>query len=1161
MSSAQELGANLDPEQQAQPLDILLIEDNAGDARLVEEFLSEDPIDATLRVEGSLEKGLQSASRGRPDVLLLDLGLPDSEGVEAVRQSAKSFPALPIVVLTGREEIGVALQAQEAGADQYLQKDELTPALVARTLRWAVERRRMERQVQRKEDWIEAITENISGGVFRVAEGDGIQHVNDGFLNLLGYESQEEVRGQPLSTLIAADGAEGLEESLRTEGEFGPVEVQFRRSDGSTFVGALSIQAAEGEGPHPRGNGGGEAIRHYDGVVTDTTDESAVRRRRLRVLSEALEQSRDSVLITEADPLSKPGPQIVYVNEAFEEMTGYSKEEIIGQTPRVLQGEETDPDVLDSLASALDAGRTWMGETINYRKNGEPYRVQWNVAPVRREEGEIEHWVSVQRDVTDERRREEALQARERQIRALANSVPGGVFQFEVLPDGEQTFTFVSDQAEEFLGISADPDGYFDRFVERVPPSHREKLLASIEEAVEEGTLWDHEMPFDRPDGTRIWVRGISTPERRETSEGEKFIFHGVTIDVTERRKAERRYEAIFNQTYQFIGLMEPDGTLIEANDTALKVAGLSEEDVLGKPVWEARWWQTNPETPERLKEAVGRAARGEFIRYEETIQSLEGKRVIDFSIRPLTDEEGNVTLLIPEGRDITERKERETEAERRAHAMGVVSDGIAILGPEGRYLYVNDAHAEIYGYDGPEKLLGNRWHMCYGEAETTRLEEEVMPTLRADGTWQGEAVGRRSDGTRFDQALTLTSLDEGGIICVVRDITERKERERELLRRERRYQAIFEDPGMLVGRLDPDGTLMEVNRTAMQYTEASEEDVIGQPFWDTPWWWGESESALRDKIEQAAGGEYVSYEASHTMPDGTLRTVEGTIRPVAGPSGEVVSLVVSARDVTERKTHERELRRAKEKAEEAARFKSAMMANMSHEFRTPMTSILGFADAIRQEVGAVATEGVDDEVTAALDSARRFAGLIRKGGERLQDTLSTVLELSRLQSNEADLDLEQVNVMEVIKSVEETGRPEAEDAGLDLEVESPADPLWAQGNPDGLEVALQKIVGNAIKFTGPGGQVALRAREDAGEAVIGVEDSGIGMKPSEVEQLFEAFEQESEGLGREYEGSGLGLTVAQTLIKQMGGGLQVHTTKGEGSRFIIRLPRGEPRS
>jgi diguanylate cyclase (GGDEF)-like protein/PAS domain S-box-containing protein len=126
-------------------------------------------------------------------------------------------------------------------------------------------------------------------------------------------------------------------------------------------------------------------------------------------LSSALEQARDAVVITEANPIDPPGPRIVWANKAFSRMTGYDVEEVLGETPRIFQGPETDRSVLNKVRIALENERAVYAETVNYQKDGSPYVVAWHIAPVYAKDDTLTHWVSVQRDVTDEQRREERL--------------------------------------------------------------------------------------------------------------------------------------------------------------------------------------------------------------------------------------------------------------------------------------------------------------------------------------------------------------------------------------------------------------------------------------------------------------------------------------------------------------------------------------------------------------------------------------------------------------------------------------------------------------------------------------------------------------------------------------------------------------------------------
>jgi PAS domain S-box-containing protein len=744
----------------------LLVEDNPGDAHLFGEYLKEGPVEATLRHEKTLQDGLGAIEEERPDVLVADLGLPDSEGTETVRTAAAAAPEVPIVVLTGRDDLQAALEAQEAGATEYLQKAELTPALVGRTLRWAVQRHHMQTQLQQRDAWIRSITERLSAGVFRAGTAGRIEYANRALAEMLGVDQVERLIGRDLMT-FSTDQLHW--DRMLEENGASDVEVEFDTHDGSSFVGLLNLKGAYDE--H------GDVV-HYDGVITDITGR-VQREKRLRMLSEALEQTKETVLITEAESLDRPGPRIVYANSAFEEVTGYAEKEILGKTPRILQGPDTERDKLDSLRAALEAGNSWSGETRNYRKNGEPYQVQWSVSPVRSEDGRIEHWVSVQRDITERRQRQRELERQNDFFEKAQKIAKVGAWEYDVLAD-ESTWT---EKAYHVVGLPTTAD---------TAPEH---------------TL-DLPHPADRP----------------------------------------------------------------------------------------------------RVREAFNRA------------------------------------------------------------------------------------------------------------------------------------------------------LDEG-------------------------------EPFDLEARIGA----------------------------------GDEEKWVRTRGEPQNGEEQVA-------------RIRGTIR-----------------DITERKEREQDLRRAKEEAERMSHLKSAFLANMSHEIRTPLTSILGFADAIGAEVGGAQT--AEDLDLATLD---QFSSLIERSGHRLMDTLTGVLNLSKLQAGEMQLDLGPVDLTNEVKEVVEEFGPQAQEADICLGIQVEDGPVWARADDGGLQIVLRNLVSNAIKYTEEEGQVRVQARQEGSVAVVEVADTGIGMDPATVSSLFDAFKQASEGVEREYEGTGLGLTLTKEVLDRMGGSVEVETEQGEGSRFIVRLPRAE---
>ncbi len=130
-------------------------------------------------------------------------------------------------------------------------------------------------------------------------------------------------------------------------------------------------------------------------------------------------------------------------------------------------------------------------------------------------------------------------------------------------------------------------------------------------------------------------------------------------------RESERKIRALYDQTFQFIGLMTPEGNLIEANRTALEFSGIKLGDVLNKPFWQTPWWVHSPELQEKLRQAIRKVAQGEFVRFEATHIAKDGTlHYVDFSLKPVKDKNGKVIFMIPEGRDITEQKKARDKGE-----------------------------------------------------------------------------------------------------------------------------------------------------------------------------------------------------------------------------------------------------------------------------------------------------------------------------------------------------------------------------------------------------------------------------------------------------------------------------------------------------------------
>ncbi len=255
---------------------------------------------------------------------------------------------------------------------------------------------------------------------------------------------------------------------------------------------------------------------------------------------------------------------------------------------------------------------------------------------------------------------------------------------------------------------------------------------------------------------------------------------------------------------------------------------------------------------------------------------------------------------------------------------------------------------------------------------------------------------------------------------------------------------------------------------------------------------------------------------------------------------------IKAARKMTEhlRRSEERQ-RELAFKAEQASRMKSLFLANMSHDVRTPMTAILGYSRLLEQELGDRASPLTVEALSA-----------IRRSGDHLLGLINDVLDLSKIEAGRLALSIETVSTKDLINGCLGIIRHQAEAKGVDLHAEfiTPV-PAYVSADPTRLRQIMLNLLGNAVKFTSSGSVVLSLWTGDEGEFCFEVRDTGIGMSGSEMDRVFEPFVQADSSHTRRFGGTGLGLTIVRHLAQQMGGGIEVDSTPGVGTRFTVRLP------
>ncbi len=516
---------------------------------------------------------------------------------------------------------------------------------------------------------------------------------------------------------------------------------------------------------------------------------------------------------------------------------------------------------------------------------------------------------------------------------------------FTLDPDG--TVASWNEGAERIKGYAAD-EIVGEHVSTFYTDADREKGVpeANLATAAIEGRIEDEGWRV-RADGSRFWANVVITAVRDD--EGALRGFTKVTRDMTERREYEWRLRREHDQTEQLlqtapipIAVQNADRETILANERAQEAFGLSEQEFRRDLVDDGEWTvcdaDGDPLPPDETPSARA-IESGEPVTDQTIVVRPPDGEPMQFRVNaaPLFDADGEVERVVTAGEEVTELKRRERQLKRQkselqtelGEILGRISDAFFAVDEEWRFTHLNDSAAEIVQQSREELLGRSIWEVFPGEGVYRERFEAAM----ADQ----EPVTFEAYDDGLEAWLEFNAYpSETGLSVYFRDVTDRIERERDLQRTERRFEAIFEDPNILVGLLDPDGTVLDINETAMEYIDADLGDVRGEPFWETPWWGVDavdgseradgsrasaderSESSgvpddVREWTERAAAGEYVDFEADLTRPDGERYVLSGYFRPVRDDDGEVVSIIVSDRDVTERREYERSLQRYKE--------------------------------------------------------------------------------------------------------------------------------------------------------------------------------------------------------------------------------------------------------
>ncbi|MFI5200783.1 MAG: PAS domain S-box protein [Candidatus Kapaibacterium sp.] len=482
---------------------------------------------------------------------------------------------------------------------------------------------------------------------------------------------------------------------------------------------------------------------------------------------------------------------------------------------------------------------------------------------------------------------------------------------------------------------------------------------------------------------------------------------------------------------------------------------------------------------------------------------------------------------------------------------IGNLIDLVTEVDIKGTILYESPSITQQLGYT-QEELIGRNAFTMIHPLDVPRVMPIFMVALASPGvphaarfrfphknrSWRTlESVGKAivtKDGARH-------------VIVISRDVTDEARKPVTIGNTEARFMDVVE--GLREGVLitDMSDKILYANKQMEEFIGYDATELLGKISYQLllP---KEAWPTYMEQKEHWLIGHREEYEISIPHKGGALLCMHVNISPYRDRDGRIVGTLAAFTDITKRKEGEEEVQRAfarlqveKDRAEEMNRLKTSFLSNVSHEIRTPLNSILGFSSLLSEML-----EGTD---------MGEYAMTIRSSGQRLFETIEGILDLSRVESNTVVLNPKLVSLETEARRAVASLESQAREKGVDIVVESPG-PMNAMIDSHYMGRIFLNLIGNAIKFTQAGVvRVILAESNPSGYIQIKFADTGIGISEEFLPHLFEEFYQESSGLARKFEGTGLGLRIAKRLLELMGGTISVESEKGKGSCFTVRLP------